>query len=93
MGEQSVSAIMPIRRSVVSGPSPIAQLARLFSKPAPPSSAAAPPTNARRDMVLPAGGGSVRFALRVTVRVTVRSMDSIVARARFPALFVARVTS
>ena len=44
IGEQSVSAIMPKRMSVTSGAVFVApQLARTFTSPAPPSSAAAPP--------------------------------------------------
>ena len=50
IGEQSVSAIMPKRRSATSGAVFVApQLARARSRPMPPNSAAAPPTTCRRD--------------------------------------------
>src|SRR5215475_1305255 len=50
-GEQSVSAIITKRRSVVSGPSPADQATRLERTRDPASSAAAPPTKRRREIV------------------------------------------
>ena len=56
MGELSVSAIMPKRMSVTSGAVLVApQLARARSKPMPPNSAAVPPMNFRRDVLVSPG--------------------------------------
>jgi hypothetical protein len=50
MGELSVKAMIPRRRSGVSGPSGAAQAARAEIKRDPASNAAAPPTKFLRDM-------------------------------------------